>query len=63
MNKNKGSLVLTGNYTAWVVSLIVAKNFQKIRLSIIFYLEVWAKSSVAIFNSQKTVFTHFLPTL
>ncbi len=40
----------------------MAENLKKIRSSIIPHLEEWAKSSAAIFNGQKTVFTHFSRT-
>ena len=59
INKNKGSLAFIDDFTAWVVSLTIANNLRKIRKNIIPHLENWAKSSAAIFNGQKTVFTHF----
>ncbi len=35
---------------------------NKIRASIVPHLETWANESVAVFNSQKTVFIHFIRT-
>ncbi len=59
INKNKGSLAFIDNFTAWVVSSTIADNLRKIRTTIIHHLENWANISGAVFNSQKTVFTHF----
>lgn len=59
INKNKGSMGFIDDYTAWLVSPTMAENLKKIRATIIPRFENWAQLSAAIFNAQKTVFTHF----
>ena len=44
------------------VTPTIADNLRKIRATIIPHLENWANISGAVFNSQKTVFTHFTRT-
>ena len=62
INKNKGSLAFIDDFTAWVVSPTIANNLRKIKATIIPHFENWANISGAVFNSQKTVFTHFTQT-
>lgn len=59
INKNKGSPAFINDFTAWIVSPSIADNFQKIRATVILHLENWAYQSGAVFNSQKTILTHF----
>lgn len=62
INLKKGSLAFIDDFTAWVVSPTIADNLRKIRATIIPQVENWAHISGAMFNSQKTVFTHFTRT-
>ena len=41
----------------------IAENSGKIRATVIPHVETWAKTNTAVFNFQKTAFTHFTHTV
>lgn len=59
INKNKGAIAFIDDYTAWVTGPDIKFNTQRLQVEVIPKLEVWAESSGAIFNPEKTVLVHF----
>lgn len=60
INKNKGVIAFINSYTDWVTGPDIKSNTQRLQAEVIPKLEIWAESSGAIFNSEKTILVYFI---
>ena len=57
------AIAFIDDYTAWVTGSDIKSNIERLKAEVIPKLEVWAESSGAIFNPEKTVLVHFTQNL